>query len=748
MELQEVLVTGSHIRGVENLSSPIIRFDRDAIERSGYATTQQLIQSLPQNLNNISDTTFSVINGGLEYGFGGSGVNLRGLGGASTLVLLNGRRMAAAGKGDFVDLSLIPLSAIERMDVLTDGASAIYGSDAVGGVVNLVLRKDFQGPETRLRYSTVTQGSHDETQAGQLLGHSWGSGQALVSYEYHRRSSLDDGDRDFVEPREGFTAIDLIPAQKRHGAFAMLSQRLGDAMEISGDLFFGQREGSYRYGSPVPFPSAHIESEVQQYGASLALTADLSVDWQLRVSGLADRNTSEEQTYEPSTGGLMADYSNASRLWSAEIAADGPLFSLPGGEARLAVGAQFRNEHFDERQKPINAQRDRDISATYAELRLPLVSVFNRRTGVENLELTVAARFEDYSDFGSTFNPKIGLAWSPVERLNVRGTWGTSFKAPLLSQTNPANFFVYSHEETFVDHSGVATGLLLWGNGENLEPEEATNWTVGFDVTPAGRDGIRLSATYFDIDYEQRLSAPFSGGYEYFSNVLTDPYYAQVVTRNPDPGQLAALIGNATRTICYTATWATCTNMTPIDQFDVIVDGRLRNLAGVRMSGIDFSAGYQWSSALGDWSVEFGGSKLLRNDEQLLPGHPATEQLDDVWRPVVLRLRNSVSYARGAFQATAFVKYTDGYSDRRTTYVGSTRRSKIASWTTVDVTVQYDLENILSPGMLPEAALSLSAINLFDKDPPFISSPYGIHFDGVNATPLGRFVGLQVTVRW
>ena len=96
IQLEEVVVTGSHIRGAQNLSSPVLTFDREDIDRSGYSTTQQFIQSLPQNLNSVSDTTYG--GGGLadNVGFGGSGINLRGLGSQSTLVLLNGR----LGAGD------------------------------------------------------------------------------------------------------------------------------------------------------------------------------------------------------------------------------------------------------------------------------------------------------------------------------------------------------------------------------------------------------------------------------------------------------------------------------------------------------------------------------------------------------------------------------------------------------------------------------------------------------------------------
>ncbi len=435
VRLEEVIVTGSHIRGAQNLSSPVITFDREYIERSGYATTQQFFQSLPQNLNSVSDTTLGNINGGSgSYDtYDGSAINLRGLGGDATLVLLNGRRLAAAGNGSFVDLSLIPLSAVERIDVLTDGASAIYGSDAVGGVVNIVLRHDFEGAETRLRYGSVTDGSHDEQQVGQMLGHAWSSGHALVSYEYFGRTKLDGADREFFHPSMPFESIDLIPEQSRHGALAMFRQALSDGVELSSDLFYGQRESVYTYSIGAPYDNA---SDVHQYGASLGLNVDVTRDWQLRLTGLFDQNDSELQLIDGATGGQLAYYGNESRLWSLDVAADGSLMSAPGGDVRLAVGGHVRREEFLD-ENPVNpGQLERDIAAIYAEALIPWIGATNRRTGIDRLELTLAARYEDYSDFGRAFNPKVGIAWAPIRGLNVRGTWGTSFKAPLLTQLN------------------------------------------------------------------------------------------------------------------------------------------------------------------------------------------------------------------------------------------------------------------------------------------------------------------------
>ncbi len=265
IQLEEVLVTGSHIRGVQNLSSPVLSYDRHDIEASGYASTQQFMQSLPQNVSNISDTTLGVVNGGGANGvtFGGSGLNLRGLGSESTLVLLNGRRMAPAGQGHFVDVSLIPLSAIDRIEILADGASATYGSDAVGGVVNIITRDDFEGAETRARYGTVAEGSHRQRQIGQTVGASWAAGHALLGYEYVDRSTLDGADRDFFRPTPSMSNAELIPEQQRHGAFATGSHELGDRVKLSADAFYGQRDSQYSYDQGLP---ALSRSSVKQYG--------------------------------------------------------------------------------------------------------------------------------------------------------------------------------------------------------------------------------------------------------------------------------------------------------------------------------------------------------------------------------------------------------------------------------------------------------------------------------------------------
>jgi iron complex outermembrane recepter protein len=190
---EEVIVTGTHIRGVTHSASPLRTYGRSEIEAAGVGTIQAFLQSLPRNFaGGASDNTVMSVTGAgnSDNRVGASGVNLRGLGNDATLLLLNGRRIAPGNiSGNFVDISMIPLSAVERIEILPDSAAAIYGSDAIGGVVNVILRSTFDGAETRARHGFVADGDSTETQIAQTLGREWYGGSALANYEYSNRSA-------------------------------------------------------------------------------------------------------------------------------------------------------------------------------------------------------------------------------------------------------------------------------------------------------------------------------------------------------------------------------------------------------------------------------------------------------------------------------------------------------------------------------------------------------------------------------
>src|SRR5690349_8513732 len=145
-KVEKIEVTGSNIKRVDaETSTPVLVISKDDIANSGKTNLAEYLQSLPLDGMGSLPTTF-----GNGFAAGATAISLRGLGANATLVLLNGRRMALYPRADdlqkmFSDLSSVPVEAIERIEILKDGASAIYGSDALAGVVNIILRKDFTG---------------------------------------------------------------------------------------------------------------------------------------------------------------------------------------------------------------------------------------------------------------------------------------------------------------------------------------------------------------------------------------------------------------------------------------------------------------------------------------------------------------------------------------------------------------------------------------------------------------------------
>jgi outer membrane receptor protein involved in Fe transport len=199
-EMSAVVVTGTQIRRVSSIS-PLTVVSRDAMDRAGQPTVADMLQALPQNFGGVSTPATQVI-GTDRLGTndtGATGVNLRGLGATATLVLVDGRRMAGSGvTGDFADVSAIPTAAVDHVEVLLDGASALYGSDAVGGVVNIIMRHDFDGAETRFREGFTSDGGAQETQVGQTFGKVWSSGNALLSLEYDGQDNLRSDQRPYT----------------------------------------------------------------------------------------------------------------------------------------------------------------------------------------------------------------------------------------------------------------------------------------------------------------------------------------------------------------------------------------------------------------------------------------------------------------------------------------------------------------------------------------------------------------------
>lgn len=193
--LDAVQVTGSHIKRAQ-LSGvgPVSVVDAEAIERSGATSVETLLQRLPASAGFAGSQSNAYW---AENGYGTTQVNLRGLGINRTLVLLNGRRIVNGGTGanSSVDLNMIPVALIERVEVLKDGASAIYGADAVAGVVNIITKQGFDGAEAAVRYGQTTRGDGDETAVDFAWGVTSERGSLMAGINYAEGGTVNMGSR-------------------------------------------------------------------------------------------------------------------------------------------------------------------------------------------------------------------------------------------------------------------------------------------------------------------------------------------------------------------------------------------------------------------------------------------------------------------------------------------------------------------------------------------------------------------------
>ena len=202
IKLEKYVVTGSNIPTTEVAGEahtfPVVTIDRQAIDESGMFNTTELLQKM--TLSNGGSVPLS--NNATGFTPGGTSTSLRGLGPEATLILINGRRVApypvgAGGTTAFVDLNTIPLAAIERIEVLKDGASATYGADAVAGVINIILRRNYDGAMATLSYGNTTNKDSSDFNANFVYGVTSEKGSITVTANYQQRQPIFNRDRSF-----------------------------------------------------------------------------------------------------------------------------------------------------------------------------------------------------------------------------------------------------------------------------------------------------------------------------------------------------------------------------------------------------------------------------------------------------------------------------------------------------------------------------------------------------------------------
>lgn len=846
----EIVVTGSHIRraGFEG-PSPVIVISRQDLDRSGRSTIAEALAQLPQNFA-------SPVTGG-SGGTGTQAVNLRGLGADNTLVLINGTRVASSGSsGDapFVDLNSLPLAAVERIEVLTDGASALYGSDAVTGVVNIILKKDFVGSEISLHYGASEEGGASERQASLTTGWAKGGFNALFSGEYFNRSRLAARGRSFSKTDDlrarggadrrfnvanpgnvfsldgqnlpgldapsagipagqdgrGLTAADfattagqlnrqslvadfnnLVPETERFGLNARLNGALTPRLTVFAEA--GVSGTETEAGNPPP-QLAVVVPETNPFNpfgvpvlafwlaTELPPTLDFETDNQRALVGLKGRLRQRwawetkfgysrdefEQRFAPFTpsGPIVAEllsrtdpatalnvFGDGAGANTPEVLADlgfgrtatngvgdvltvagkadGPVLEWAGRELRAALGWEYREESFDSATQIFQVDPqvpnissvlggDREIIAGFVELDLPLFGPEHGVPGLRALELQVAARFEHYSDVGDTADPKLALRWQPIESLAVRGSLGTSFRAPSLSELfRAATPFPSTVTDPQRNDEEVSIDVVSGGN-PNLEPEESRSWNLGFVWDAPFLPGLSLTTDVWGLRQRERITT--------LSNqelLAAEAIFPDRVTRAaPTPEDLAA--GLPGRLLA--------------------LDSTSLNASEARLRGVDAGLNYVTDSAVGRFDLRFNGAYTYRATRQLTPVAPI-EQLagtlsgavvgENTDRPLTkFRANLSLFWSRGAWEVGVTERFT-----RQTRDPFSTLHPVVDDHYQTDVQINYAWPG--DTGWLAGTRLSLGAVNVFNNKPPFRDNFFG--FSSALHDPRQAFYQLRLT---
>lgn len=900
-QMEEVVVTGTSIRGVAPVGSNLIQLDQQQMQQTGLANAADVLKSIPQVTNlGFDESRTDGAQRAIANLVGNASINLRGLGVEATLVLINGHRpLPSGGEGRYFDPNSLPSIALQRVEVVPDGSSAIYGSDAMTGVVNLITRRQYDGADVRLRYGGAD--GYDQYQIQGLFGHEFANGNIVFATEYYDRGNLETKDRPdlyddssvlttrasppnfgasgfvdanndgFLDPGEAtgnppntqsnWLGVDVLPTQERRSFYLAGDIEASDALTFYGDAYYTKRDFTRnlkatelvgRSTSPVVVPASnpynltgadtanisysfinslgplYYKGYEEVWQATGGVTLTLGGEWQLdgyvsygevddyrtrtgRVNGTAlvaalnstDINTALD-VFSNGTNGYPSgqvrqnvlssingyDLVNPTvNIFDVRVGADGPIFELPTGEARLAIGAEYvaqereqilKNNYVTPNTNTVATTRsptiERKVDSIFSELFLPIIE----SNSGQRVTATLAVRYDRYDDTQSgpskglldtsTTNPKIGVNWDISDTLSLRASYGTSFRAPSLGDytygaptvvappaISPQLAAIYSIP---LGPPPPASVMIQGGHNLGLDPEEADTWTFGMDFKSGG---LNLSATYYNIQFENQIAVPAN------ANSLQEVSYAQTLANsgsslvlpgqgliifNPTTAQLQAYLahgGSATahinvfntpEAVLYGSGSAPVSGQTtPVY---VLIESLSTNSGTLETDGIDFSASYGWDTNAGSWVIGDTFTYVLNYDLQLAKGTPFVDYLNQVDFPLQFQSRAYLSWNRGSLSANVFANYQNAYNN---TKVSPTKT--VDSNLTFDVKLSYDTGD--NGSWMDNTVVSLTALNIFDEDPPFAQVSQGValqNFDSQNASPIGRYVGLEIAKHW
>ncbi len=847
--LQRVEITGSSIKRVVDIDAalPIQVISADELRTTGVTSTEGAVARIvsSQSMQGASQS----VGAGTQ---GASYANLRGIGTNKTLVLLNGRRVANfAFSSSSVDLNTIPFSAIDRIEVLLDGASAIYGTDAIGGVINFITKKNYQGIDA------TVNGSFPSKDGGGKKGFQISAGfgdlekdnyNVFFTGDVQKNQVITAIQRDFgstgVIPAAGlvktsgtsfpgnfsqgslsgnpslpgcappfslyltsvssktcrfdYTAyIDLVPETETKTFMARGSIKL-NANNVLSLEYMGTNNTNLANVAPDPQTGLTMTPSSPFYPKTypgIDPTKNITAGWRMIPAGprasqsstdanrtvLSLEGSSGKWDYKAGlfaaesngtaklTGGyldhaqilagvkngilnpfgdqtaagaaalnaatLLGDYQKAKGTTTGVDAGASTQFgSLTGGAISAAIGAEFRKDKYSNDTNdalviaatslgasPYHVTGDRDIWAVSGEMLFPFT---------KELEMTLAARYDHYSDFGSTFNPKVAVRWTPAKNVNFRGSYNTGFRAPSLDEMygpQTVSYTANAYDDPLLCPGGkvAANGVesrdcgqqaqIQSGGNPALQPEKSKTFTFGVALEPV--KNLTASIDYWNI----RLTDQISGFPE--QAIFDDP--TQYAARYHRCNTLSVAVQN-TLDRCG-GEWLNSNALG-------YVTGLIDNLGNVNTDGIDLAAGYGFNTDYGRWNFSWHGTWIHSYEYQRNKGDVYIQNVGMYQdsSPVLRWVHNfGVNWKIGDFSTLLNVNYKSGYTDENTG-VAPEFAGGVSSYTVADLAVTYT--------GIKHTKITLGVTNLFDTKPPFTNqgTTFQQGYDPRLTDPTGR----------
>ena len=809
-EVERIEVTGSRIKRSDlEGASPVTVMTTENMKIEGNFTVADALRN--SNLNSFG--SFSERSGSSAQSQ--ATINLRGAGSNRTLVLLDGKRLPGSPTlgGQSANLNSIPMAAVERIEILTDGASSTYGSDAIAGVVNIIMKKNFEG----LQFN-VGAGHRDRDEGTTSKefsvtgGYSTDKGNITFSFDHQQRKGISDADRDFTKAKmtdvngdgviQAYTETDgwsifgatvaapdfsetqvsplcdgLIeeygtdtfqrvaadddwgPGSEycmyayanvsynkasvdRNTLFVDANYEVAEDVEWFGRAMFVQNKSFGRYAPPAAWwddmaadNPANPYDEVAQglfrwvgIGTRDGNIEDTNQDFLTGLRGDLDWNNASWEVYFHentadnlsigefylSKGGLAINIANDIDLNSEEGIANlkattlqqsrstfsqyyagigFDLGSLPGGDIAHYFGAEYMEQGYEDiydaqseagqigGSAGNSAAGDREITAIFWEGAFPVV---------DSVEVNLAVRYDDYSDFGDNVAPKVSVRWQASDDVVVRASYSEAFRAPGLDELHAATSF--SAEDAIDYAQGQTTSSQVntyYKSNPDLGAEESEyiNLGVAWDVT----EEIGIKVDYFDLQIDNVIQTKTVQG------LLSDEAAGLITAVGPD-----ADVSNETFYLQRAAT------------------GRLLeagtgffNGTGFGIEGVDISFNTSFETEFGDIRFDWSNSFILEYSEErggvvydtagwsLQPEHKSVATLG--WSMEDHSVAWNVNYTGSTYETEApndaGILTPDGH---------------LNSWTIHNLTYTYNADEL--------GAVTLTVNNVTDEDPILTSA--------------------------